>query len=159
MITGCHSQGQKDPIRFGNTNAADYLLEEQRPERRRPQQWAGEHHRPYSHHPRHGRDKRSVRHVRRIHTTAHQTSYTKKSRLHFAERNWYSLKRLQRERLLKPQQKQVFTSPRAMVEDNAGDLPQHRAEAEKLIRLLVYWQEKQETIRIGSAIGPIKPIG
>ncbi len=67
--------------------------------------------------------------------------------------SWYSLKRMQRKGLLEPQQQQVFTSPRAMIEvydlendpdelDNVGDLPQHRTEAEKLTRLLVDWQEK-----------------
>ena len=67
--------------------------------------------------------------------------------------SWYSLKRNLREGLLKPQQMQIFTAPRAMVEVydlekdpgefvNVGDRPEYRADAEKLTRMIVDWQKK-----------------
>lgn len=67
--------------------------------------------------------------------------------------SWYSLRRNLREGLLEPQQMQIFTSPRAMIEVydlendpeeliNVGDQPQYREEAEKLTRMMVEWQQK-----------------
>ena len=67
--------------------------------------------------------------------------------------SWYSLRRNLREGLLKPQQMQIFTAPRAMIEVydlqndpgelvNVGDMPQYRADAEKLTRQLVNWQKE-----------------
>ena len=69
--------------------------------------------------------------------------------------SWYSLKNNLHEGLLKPQQMQIFTAPRAMVEVydlendpdelvNVGDRPQYRMEAEKLTRMLVDWQQKTD---------------
>lgn len=67
--------------------------------------------------------------------------------------SWYELKQKQRKGALLPEQKQIFISPRAMVEiydlehdpdelDNVADMQPYLAEGGKLANLLVKWQRE-----------------